>query len=235
MQVFEGNKGFMDVISGRFQIDWTMERLDRVQQTLLKKYNAEIHCQTAIEGALQLRNEHGIDPAQIARVDVRTFEVAHKIVGGGEEDNKTIVRTKEEADHSLPYVLAVALLDGRVMPEQYRHERIQRRDVQNLLRKVVVYPDDGYSSRFPGAMMAHVRVTLNNGISFEREVENLGPPSWQWAQQKFETLAGSFISAPQRAAVIDAVSNIEHLRVAELITLLATINSPGRETPEAAA
>ncbi len=40
------------------------------------------------------------------------------------------MRTKEQADHSLPYLIAVALLDGQVMPEQYAPERIERKDVQ---------------------------------------------------------------------------------------------------------
>ena len=60
-----------------------------------------------------------------------------------------MVRTKEQADHSLPYLVAVALLDGQVMPEQFRSERIDRRDVQELLQKVVVRPVDAYSRQFP--------------------------------------------------------------------------------------
>ena len=71
-----------------------------------------------------------------------TFDAAYHIIGGGEEGDKTLVRTKEQADHSLPYLVAVMLLDGQVKPEQFRAERIARRDVQNLLRKVVVRPVD---------------------------------------------------------------------------------------------
>ena len=50
-------------------------------------------------------------------IDVDTFDVAYNIIGGGEEGDKTAVRTKEEADHSLPYMVAAAALDGQVMPE----------------------------------------------------------------------------------------------------------------------
>ena len=55
LEVFEGEKGFMDAIAGCFQIDWSQENLERVTATILKKYNAEVHSQTAIECALQLR------------------------------------------------------------------------------------------------------------------------------------------------------------------------------------
>src|SRR5437773_10861533 len=127
LEVFEGNKGFMESIAGRFEIDWSAEDLERVTQTILKRYNAEIHSQSAIEGILELRDRHGFAAADISRLDVEIFDVAFHIIGGGEEGGKTLVATKEQADHSLPYLISVALLDGQVMPEQYTTERINRR------------------------------------------------------------------------------------------------------------
>jgi 2-methylcitrate dehydratase len=52
-----------------------------------------------------------------------------------------VVETKEQADHSLPYLLAVALLDHDVMPAQFTPERIIKPDVQGLLKKVSVRPN----------------------------------------------------------------------------------------------
>ncbi|MGH7572947.1 MAG: MmgE/PrpD family protein, partial [Gemmatimonadota bacterium] len=127
-EVFEGNKGFEDSIAGPFEIDWGTEGLDRVTRTILKRYNAEIHSQSTLEGALELRARQGIDPAAIERIEIETFDVAYHIIGGGEEGDKTVVRTKEEADHSLHYMVAVALLDGQVLPAQYEPERIVRDD-----------------------------------------------------------------------------------------------------------
>ena len=72
------------------------------------------------------------------RIELDTFQVAYDIIGGGEEGSKYEIATKEEADHSLPYLLAVALLDGQVLPEQFRPERIAAPDVQELLRRVEV-------------------------------------------------------------------------------------------------
>jgi hypothetical protein len=113
-EVFEGNKGFKDAIAGDFAIDWQQEDLERVTRTILKKYNAEIHAQSAIDAVLGL----SVRGEEVDRVDVEIFDVAYHIIGGGEEGDKTGVRTKEEADHSLPYMLAAAILDGQVMPAQ---------------------------------------------------------------------------------------------------------------------
>lgn len=114
LEIFEGNKGFMDAIAGRFEIDWTHEDLGRVTSTILKKYNAEIHSQSAIEGILELKRDRGFTATEVTRIEIEIFDVAYHIIGGGEEGNKTMVRTKEEADHSLPYLIAVAVLDDRV-------------------------------------------------------------------------------------------------------------------------
>src|SRR5699024_5638076 len=55
-EVFEGNKGFMDTIAGQFDIDWSKENMERVTNTIIKRFNAEIHSQASIEGLLELRD-----------------------------------------------------------------------------------------------------------------------------------------------------------------------------------
>src|SRR6266567_4188662 len=114
LEVFEGNKGFMDAIAGHFEIDWSRENLEVVRRTNIKKYNAEFHSQSALEGILELRQAHQLRVEEVERVEIEIFDVAYHIIGGGEEGNKQQVQTKEEADHSLPYMVAVALLDGEV-------------------------------------------------------------------------------------------------------------------------
>lgn len=98
--------------------------------------------------------------------------MAYHIIGGGEEGTKTLVRTKEEADHSLPYLAAVAMLDGRVMPDQYRPARIRREDVQALLRKVSVRPSAAYSRRFPELMPCRIRVSLSDDRILVKEKQD---------------------------------------------------------------
>src|ERR1019366_1662792 len=172
LEVIEGDKGLMDAITGCFEVSWAGEDLGCVRQTTVKKYNAEIHSQTAIEAVLTLLRRYQFSSNAIERVDVEIFDVAYNIIGGGEEGDKRVVTTKEQADHSLPYVLAVAILDGQVMPEQYAPERIQRADVQTLLRKVSVQPRKLFSERFPDAMPCRVKITLKDGRVLEQETND---------------------------------------------------------------
>ncbi|MBI3896246.1 MAG: MmgE/PrpD family protein [Acidobacteria bacterium] len=228
LEVFEGNKGFIETIAGPFEIDWTRENLERVNRTILKKYNAEVHSQSAIEGVLELQREHGFKTANIEQIEVDIFDVAYKIIGGGEEGDKRTVRTKEEADHSLPYLIAVAVLDGNVMPEQYEAERIQREDVQRLLRKVKIRPVEEFSRRFPLEMPCRIRVHIAGGQIFEREKRDYEgfltrPTTWQAAVEKFGRLSESHVTAALRNEIVDAISRLESLQISELTRLLGAV------------
>jgi 2-methylcitrate dehydratase len=227
-EVFEGNKGFMETISGRFEIDWSREDLERVTRTIVKKYNAEIHSQSAIEGVLELKEEYGFIGADVARIEIETFDVAYHIIGGGVEGDKSVVRTKEEADHSLPYIIAVAILDDQVMPEQYLPERIERPDVQSLLRKIRVRPSANYSRRFPEEMPCHITVALNDGRVLTKEKQDYEgflsrPMSWETVARKFERLSAPYADQGLRREIIDAVDNLDAIRAHDLTRLLSRV------------
>lgn len=236
-EVFEGRKGFMESIAGRFEIDWSREDLERVRRAILKRYDAEIHAQSAIEAVLELRREHAPPPDQVEAIEVEVFDVAYHIIGGGEEGGKTAVRTREEADHSLPYILAVALLDGEVTPAQYAPERIGRPDVQALLRRVRVRPEAEFSRRFPEEMPCRVRLRMKGGRVLEKEKRDYAgfhtrPMSWADVTAKFERLSAPVTHPELRLALRRTVERLEDLPVSALTTLLA---KAGRETAVEAA
>ena len=225
LEVFEGEKGFMDAIAGCFEIDWSREDLGRVKSTILKRHNAEIHSQTAIECVLQLKAKESLDPAEIERIDIEIFDVAYHIIGGGEEGDKTLVSTKEEADHSLPYLVSVALLDGRVMPEQYEPDKINRSDVQTLLHKVSVHAIESFSDRFPSEMPCRVIVTLRDGRVVSKELHDYPgfvtqPMEWETAFEKFQRLTSPFASSSLQYSIGEAVKNLESIQIKELTGLL---------------
>lgn len=232
LEVFEGNKGFMDAISGPFTIRWDEEDLERVNRTIVKKYNAEVHSQSAIEGILELKAESGFTGEDIARVEVDTFRVAYNIIGGGEEGDKTTVHTKEEADHSLQYMLAAAVLDGRVMPEQYKPERIGRGDIQDLLKRVTVRPVESCSARFPNEMPCILRVFFKDGRVLSKEKSDYegfftNPFGWETIVEKFDRLGSPRVEASLRREIVDMVRGIEAVTATELARLLGRVRIPG--------
>lgn len=229
-EVFEGNKGFKDSIAGPFAIDWKHEDLERVQRSIIKKYNAEIHSQSALDAALDIRSQEGFRAESIATVHLKTFDVAYSIIGGGEEGDKRSVRTKEEADHSLPWMLAVALLDGELLPGQYAPERILASDVQKLMTKVSITPDPSFSARFPDEMPAYLEVVLDDGTVLSAEHSayegfHTEPLSWDGVGRKFDQLAEPFADEKLRAEIIHTVRGLEHEQIATLTAALARVST----------
>jgi len=228
LEVFEGNKGFMDAIAGPFEIDWSQEDLERVRRTIVKKYNAEIHSQATLEGVLELRAAESFDPREIASIRIDTFDVAFHIIGGGEEGDKTTVTTKEEADHSLPYMVAAALLDGQVLPAQYRPERIAADDVQRLLQKITVREAPELSSRFPDEMGARITIRLEDGRTLEAERTDYEgfhtrPVGWEGAWRKFVSLGRPFADEKTLQTLFETLQQLEHSGTGDLTALLAKI------------
>lgn len=233
-EVFEGNKGFKDAIAGDFTIDWGSEDLERVTKTIIKRHNAEIHSQSALDAAQDIRSQEGFDPARIERVELRTFDVAYSIIGGGEEGDKRNIRTKEEADHSLPWMLACVLLDGELNPPQYAPERIVADDVQSLMMKVNITEDPAFSERFPDHMPADLTVYLDDGTVLHAERESYEgfhdqPLTWEGARKKFDNLTAPFASAELRDRIADIVADLENRDTSCLVSALTDVSTTRSE------
>jgi 2-methylcitrate dehydratase len=237
--IFEGPKGFMEASGHKFEIDWAKENLERVTHTSVKRFNAEVHGQSALEGILELRGQHNFKAEDVERVRIEIFHEAYNIIGGGEYGDRTHVETKEHADHSLPYLAAVMILDGQVLPEQFLTERIRRADVQGLLKKVSVSPHsivpgvtaetlNTYSWRYPEEMPCSITITLKSGGEVKIEKKDYEgffrrPMAWERVVEKFERLSAPFADGPLRHDIIEAVSNLESIRVADLMQLLGRV------------
>lgn len=226
-EVFEGNKGFYETIAGKFDIDWEREGLDRVLGTIIKRYNAEIHSQSSIEGLIEFKNEKNIPAEDIKEIRLDTFDVAFHIIGGGEEGDKKQIRLKEEADHSLPYMLSAAYLDGQVLPAQYEQDRILKDDIQNLLQKVTVKESPEFSQRFPKEMAIKLEIETYDGQVYVVNKDDYQgftsrPASWDVLLEKYNLLTTN-IDAELASNIAKTIENIENIEITELTDLLAKI------------
>src|ERR1700758_274341 len=86
------------------------------------------------------------------RLRQKCSRLAYDSAGGGLYGVDKVIQINEKADHSLPYLLAVTLLDGDVMPAQFKLDRIIRPDLQSLLKKVSVRSNREYTEASPSWM-----------------------------------------------------------------------------------
>jgi 2-methylcitrate dehydratase len=169
--IFEGDLGFMKLLTGPFNLGPLGGESGQpfmIVATYIKFWPAEYHSQSAIDAALQLRPEIG-DPSKIVALDIHTFDAAVDIIG--KDPEKWRPKTRETADHSLPYCTAVALVDGQVTDAQFEPTRFTDPALLALVAKSKVHRDAALSKRYPNGIPNRLTVTLADGRQLVREVE----------------------------------------------------------------
>ena len=230
LQVIEGPNGVEHLLGMKIQIDWERQGYEGVLESTIKKYNAMIHTQSAVHCMVELVRQNKIDAGKVLSIEAEVFQLCYDFAGGGLYGIDKVVLTKEQADHNLPYLLAVALLDGDVMPAQFKPERIIKPDVQGLLKKVSVRPNHEYTEVYPGKMPAKITIRLQDGKLIEHEVQDYpglasNPFTWDDSVEKFDRLVAGRVDEGLRAEIKDAVRSLESIQVKDLMTLLSSIKT----------
>jgi 2-methylcitrate dehydratase len=233
VQVVEGPNGIDNLLDMKLRIDWDNQGYEGVVESTIKKYNAMIHTQSAVHCMVELVRQNraalsvadGFNPSQVASIAAEVPQMTYDFSGGGLYGVDKEVRIKEQADHNLGYLLAVALLDGNVMPAQFTPERINRSDVQALMKKVLAKPNQAYTEQYPRRMPAKITVRLQDGTIFEHEVQDYPglpchPFTWEDSVEKFDQLVTGRIDQGLREEIQDAVRSLENIRVKDLTKLL---------------
>src|SRR5438105_4095608 len=139
-----------------------------ILNTSIKYWPAEYHSQSAIEAALSLRKQ--IDQlAEVKSVTIESHDAAVDIIGS--EPEKWRPATRETADHSLPYITAIALIDGEVTNKQFEPERFADPKVWEFLKNVHVERNAELSAMYPGAVANIVHVDLADGRRLTKRVD----------------------------------------------------------------
>jgi 2-methylcitrate dehydratase len=238
-QIFEGEKGFSKEIGMELKYNWDEDQFDLIPKCILKGYNAEVHTQSLIEAALQLKQNHKINPENIETINITTFITAYHIVGGGEYGDRHTVFSKEQADHSLPYVIAAALLDDELYPEQFEESRINSEDVQQLLNKVKVNTKfhlhkpvkiagflDPYTEAYPDKLKGEVKIKMSSGEEYTLEKDDYygfhtRPMSWTDVKKKFRRLSNENADKELQQEIINTISNLQKHKMKDLIKLIS--------------
>src|SRR6476660_7463290 len=114
LRVVEGANGIDNLLHMQIRIEWDKKGYEGALGSTIKTYNAMIHTQSAVHCMVELARQNKFDPGKVVSIEADVIRIAYDFAGGGHYGVDKVIRTKEQADHSLPYLLAVALLDGDV-------------------------------------------------------------------------------------------------------------------------
>lgn len=173
--IFEGDLGIFNLVTREpfdpapFGAELGNQDGFMINKTYIKFWPAEYHSQSSIDAALRLREMLAGDVSKVASVDIHTFEACYNIIGKYPE--AWTPRTRETADHSLPYCTAAALMDGDVYLETFDEARFTEPALVALTGKVKVHLDDELSKRYPKGIPNRLTITLVDGSKLVQEVE----------------------------------------------------------------
>ncbi len=139
-----------------------------ILKTSIKFWPAEYHSQSAIEAALHLRNQIQ-DLSQVKTMVIESHDASVDIIGS--EPEKWHPQSRETADHSLPYITAVALIDGEVTDKQFAPERFTETGIISFLQGVKVERNDELSAMYAEAVANIVHVKLADGRTLTKRVD----------------------------------------------------------------
>jgi 2-methylcitrate dehydratase len=213
--IFEGEMGFFKQVSGPFEMNVDdfggRNGSFKIAETYLKFFPAEIHSQTSIWAALEARKEIE-KPEDIVSVEIASHEAGYTILG--KDPEKWNPLTKETADHSLPYIVGMALLEGKIDNSTYTEKKFRDPKILEFLKKIMVVEDKTLSAMYPEAVANRVTVKLSSGKVVSKQVDYhkghpKNPMSDAEVEEKFQRLTRKYLDKNRARRVLDAVWNLE--------------------------
>jgi len=212
--VIDGKEGLVHCFGPEWKLDLLVEGLGsnwRIERCGMKAFPTEALTHAPISAVLDIVRQHDLAPEQVKTVHIRSLARAADILA---DPSKYDPRTKETADHSLPYVIAAALVDRQVTPAQFEPGRIMDARIREQLRKVVVVADPEIERVFPRLQRVAVTIETTDGRQLSKQLDYpkgdpRNPLSDEEIEQKFDALASPILSDDARATVKDMVWNLE--------------------------
>jgi 2-methylcitrate dehydratase len=196
-----------------------------ILETYTKAHSAEYQAQAIIDLAIGLRE--GLDLSRVREIILHTSHHTHNVIGSGAADPQKMdpKASRETLDHSIMYIIAVALEDGRWHHvESYTPERAARPSTVALWRKVRTVEDPEWTGRYHEAdprrraFGGRLEITMDDGtvVAGEKVVADAHPNGaspWTWPDylRKFETLAGDLLEPSETAEFSERVHALERL------------------------
>ena len=188
--VFQGNRGFFTMMSERFDESALFNNGNKlaVERVYVKPYAACRYCHPSIDAVFNITKDKRVDPTQIESINIRTYKWAV------EGHDHTEIKGISSAKMSIPYSVAVAIIDGKAGLDQFSNSMIENSQVKELSKKISVHSDQKLTAEFPSKSAASLEIVLRDGTVLKDEVDNpkgepVNPLNENELLEKFKSLA----------------------------------------------
>jgi len=219
--VFDGKEGLFHVFGHEWKPKILTEGLPagsgdrwKILDCGMKSFPIEALSHAPLTAMMKCVEENDIKADDVAEIKVEVIARAADILGDPAKYRPT---SKETADHSLPYSLAVGLVDGMVTPKQFKQDRIDDPALPAVMDKVKVVPNEEFESLFPEYQPSQVTLTLTDGRTFTKRVDvPKGDPRDPMTEDeiavKFNALGEEVVGAKRCGELRDLIMSMEEQR-----------------------
>ena len=215
LEPFEGKKGLWESALGRrieLEAFGGANEPFRINQSTFKFYPSQIHTQSPIGLAIELHSQ--VDLSEIKSIHIDSYHSA--VSSASTEPEKWDPKTRETADHSIPFLVAVGLMDGDVTPATFTAERISDPALRPLLGKMTIEEDADFTAKYSAEYNCRIEITTNSGdkkiaaTSYPKGHRN-NPLSDAEVSDKFRRLAIPTVTDQQCDEALDLLWSLQDL------------------------
>jgi 2-methylcitrate dehydratase len=229
--VVDGKEGLTHCFGPSWKLNLLTDGLGdawRITQCGMKAFPTEALTHTPISAVLDIVKSNDLKPEQVEKVQIRSLARAADILS---DPSKYDPRSKETADHSLPYVIAAAIAERQVTPVQFEMKKIMDPTIRAQLKKVEVVADPEIEKVFPALQRVIVNLTTTDGRTLTKQLDYpkgdpRNPLSDAEVEEKFAALAEGVLSEGAQKRLKQAIWNLE--KVGSVSKLLALMKSDVR-------
>jgi 2-methylcitrate dehydratase len=227
--LIEGKEGLIHCLGPEWKLNKLTDGLGeswKINQCGMKAFPTEALTHAPISATLDLLDAHDLKPEDILKIQIHTLTRAADILSDPSKYNPL---TKETADHSLPFVIAAAVVDRRVTPASFTPDKIMDPRIRAQLKKVHLVADPEIDQVFPALQRTIVKITTQGGRVLTRELDYpkgdpRNPLTDREIEDKFEALSEGVLIAVARRRLKDAIWNLEKLKSVEALLQLTKAN-----------
>jgi 2-methylcitrate dehydratase len=246
-KVFEGKEGFMDAFIGWNAKDESLKPTDmegrdgvsswswdidalvgglgdsyKIMECSMKAFPTEALTHTHLSCVLNAMIGNNLEYSDIKEVKVTCFAQAYDILF---DPTKYRPESRETADHSLPYCMAVAMVDKKITTDSFSDEKLNDPRIYEVIDKIIGEPSQEFEKMFPAKQPSRVVVTTNDGRMFEEYLEYpkgdpREPMTMDDLENKFNSLAGDKFDASAKKQLKETIFNCEEMNAVEFMETL---------------
>ena len=246
-KVFEGKEGFMDAfigwnakaeslkptdMEGRDGVSswsWDIDALVgglgdsyKIMECGMKAFPTEALTHTHLSCVLNAMIGNNLEYSDVKEVKVTCFAQAYDILF---DPTKYRPESRETADHSLPYCMAVAMVDKKITTDSFSDEKLNDPRIYEVIDKIIGEPSQEFEKMFPAKQPSRVVVTTNDGRMFEEYLEYpkgdpREPMTMDDLENKFNSLAGDKFNASAKKQLKETIFNCEEMNAVEFMETL---------------